>query len=216
MSITLEDANRMIQAALAKASEIDVKVSIAVCDGGGNLIALGRMDGASSISAVVAQGKAAASAGFGRPSGTLQADSPVIQAVIAAMGGRMLPAQGAVQWSRMGPWRAPSGAVALLLNRTRSVPGQDWLPCRRYFPLICRTGIRQFRRAESSSINVVHSRRNPRKRGLAVQIRCWFLGQARCNHFPRPRFHRRHDRIDDVLVQVRGDSGIAGPLEHGR
>ncbi len=96
MSITLEDANRMIQAALAKASEIDVKVSIAVCDGGGNLIAFGRMDGASSISAVVAQGKAAASAGFGRPSGTLQADSPVIQAVIAAMGGRMLPAQGAV------------------------------------------------------------------------------------------------------------------------
>jgi uncharacterized protein GlcG (DUF336 family) len=96
MSITLEDANRMIQAALAKASEIDVKVSIAVCDGGGNLIAFGRMDGASSISAVVAQGKAAASAGFGRPSGALQADSPVIQAVIAAMGGRMLPAQGAV------------------------------------------------------------------------------------------------------------------------
>ena len=96
MSITLEDANRMIQAALAKASEIGVKVSIAVCDGGGNLIAFGRMDGASSISAVVAQGKAAASAGFGRPSGTLQADSPVIQAVIAAMGGRMLPAQGAV------------------------------------------------------------------------------------------------------------------------
>ena len=96
MSITLEDANRMIQSALAKASEIGVKVSIAVCDGGGNLIAFGRMDGASSISAVVAQGKAAASAGFGRPSGTLQADSPVIQAVIAAMGGRMLPAQGAV------------------------------------------------------------------------------------------------------------------------
>ena len=96
MSITLEDANRMIQAALAKASEIGVKVSIAVCDGGGNLIAFGRMDGASSISAVVAQGKAAASAGFGRPSGTLQAASPVMQAVIAAMGGRMLPAQGAV------------------------------------------------------------------------------------------------------------------------
>ena len=45
---------------------------------------------------MVSQGKAAASAAFGRASGTLQADSPVIQAVIAAMGGNMLPARGAV------------------------------------------------------------------------------------------------------------------------
>ncbi len=96
MSITLDEANRMVQAALAKASEINVKVSIAVCDSGGGLIAFGRMDGASPVSAVVSQGKAAASAAFGRPSGTLQADSPVIQAVIAAMGGKMLPARGAV------------------------------------------------------------------------------------------------------------------------
>ena len=96
MSITLAEASRMIEAALAKAAEIDVKVSIAVCDSGGSLLAFGRMDGASPVSAIVSQGKAAASAGFGRPSGTLQADSPVIQAVIAAMGGRMLPAQGAV------------------------------------------------------------------------------------------------------------------------
>ena len=96
MSITLEEANRMVQAALGRASEIGVKVSIAVCDSGGSLVAFGRMDGASPVSATVCQGKAAASAAFGRASGTLQADSPVIQAVIAAMGGRMLPAQGAV------------------------------------------------------------------------------------------------------------------------
>ncbi len=44
----------------------------------------------------MAQGKAAASAGFGRASGSLPADSPVIQAVITTLGGRMLPAQGAV------------------------------------------------------------------------------------------------------------------------
>lgn len=96
MAITLEEANRMVQAAIAKANELNVKVSIAVCDAGGSLLAFNRMEGASPVSATVAQGKAAASAGFGRASGTLQADSPVIQAVIAAMGGRMLPAQGAV------------------------------------------------------------------------------------------------------------------------
>jgi glc operon protein GlcG len=48
------------------------------------------------VSATVAQGKAATSAGFGRPSGALPADSPVIQSIIATLGGRMLPAQGAV------------------------------------------------------------------------------------------------------------------------
>ena len=96
MAITLAEANRMVQAAVAKADELSVKVSIAVCDAGGNLLAFNRMQGASAVSATVAQGKAAASAGFGRARGTLQADSPVIQSVIATMGGRMLPAQGAV------------------------------------------------------------------------------------------------------------------------
>ena len=60
------------------------------------------MEGASAVSAIVSQGKAAASAGFGRASGALQADSPVIQAIIASMGGRMLPAQGAVPLHKNG------------------------------------------------------------------------------------------------------------------
>ena len=102
MALTLAEANRMVQAALAKAGELNVNVSIAVCDAGGNLLAFNRMEGASAVSATVAQGKAAASAGFGRASGTLQADSPVIQAVIASMGGRMLAAQGAVPVHKNG------------------------------------------------------------------------------------------------------------------
>ncbi len=96
MALTLAEANQMIQTAVEKADELGVKVSIAVCDPGGNLLAVNRMEGASAVSATVAQGKAAASAGFGRASGALPADSPVIQAVIATLGGRMLPAQGAV------------------------------------------------------------------------------------------------------------------------
>ena len=86
----------MVQAALAKAQGLNVTMSVAVCDTGGNLVALNRMDGASAVSATVAQGTAAAAAGFGRASRTLQVGSPVIQAVIAALGGRMLPARGAV------------------------------------------------------------------------------------------------------------------------
>ena len=35
MALTLADANQMIQAAIAKAEELQVKLSIAVCDTGG-------------------------------------------------------------------------------------------------------------------------------------------------------------------------------------
>jgi len=102
MALTLLEANRMVQAPIAKANGLNVKVSIAVCDAGGSLLAFNRMEGASAVSAIVAQGKAAASAGFGRASGALQADSPVIQAIITNMGGRMLPAQGAVPLHKNG------------------------------------------------------------------------------------------------------------------
>ncbi len=110
MALTLVEAHRMIQAAIAKAEEIQVKLSVAVCDIGGNLIAFSRMDGSIVVSATVAQGKAAASAGFGRPSGALAADSPVIQAVIAATGGRMLPARGAVPVYKAGEQVGAIGA----------------------------------------------------------------------------------------------------------
>ena len=63
MAITLAEANRMVQAAVAKADELSVKVSIAVCDAGGNLLAFNRMQGASAVSATVAQGKSS----VGRP-----------------------------------------------------------------------------------------------------------------------------------------------------
>src|SRR5437879_2209897 len=110
MALTLADANQMIQAAIAKAEELQVKLSIAVCDTGGNLIAFSRMNGASAVSATVAQGKAAASAGFGRARGALQADSLVIQAIIATMGGRMLPARGAVPIHQAGELVGAIGA----------------------------------------------------------------------------------------------------------
>ena len=110
MALTLVGVNRMVQAAIAKAEELQVKISVAVCDTGGNLIAFNRMNGAIVVSATVAQGKAAASAGFGRASGALQADSPVIQAVIASLGGRMLPARGAVPVYQAGELVGAIGA----------------------------------------------------------------------------------------------------------
>jgi uncharacterized protein GlcG (DUF336 family) len=43
---TLSEANRIIEAAITRARELDVNISVAVCDISGQLIALNRMDGA--------------------------------------------------------------------------------------------------------------------------------------------------------------------------
>ena len=89
MALTLDEANRIIQGALAKARELNIKISAAVCDSGGRLIALQRMDNAIWASAYGSQGKAVASAAFGRPSGELseRADQPTPRGIAAASGG---------------------------------------------------------------------------------------------------------------------------------
>ena len=104
MAITLEEANRMIGGALAQAAELNIKISAAVCDAGGRLIAMNRMDGAIWASAYGSQGKAVASAAFGRPSGDLQdrADQPTPRGIAAAEGGHMIMGQGAVPIVRNG------------------------------------------------------------------------------------------------------------------
>ena len=96
MALTLEEANRMVRAAMAKSVELNVNMSVAVCDTGGTLLAFNRMEAAVPVTATVAQGKAMASAGFGRASGGMDADSANIQSIVKIMGGRMHPHQGAV------------------------------------------------------------------------------------------------------------------------
>ena len=104
MALTLAEANQVIQAAVAKAKEMNIKVSVAVCDSGGRLVAFNRMDGAIWGSVYGSQGKAIASVAFSRPSGELQerAGTPIIQGIAAAEGGHMIPSQGAVPIIRNG------------------------------------------------------------------------------------------------------------------
>ena len=98
MALPLADANRVVQGALDKAKEMNIRISVAGCDAGGRLIAFNRMDGAIWASVYGSQGKAIASAGFARPSGELaeRAGSPIIQGIAAAEGGHMIASQGAV------------------------------------------------------------------------------------------------------------------------
>lgn len=104
MAITLEEANRIIEGALAQAAEFNIKISAAVCDAGGRPISMQRMDGAIWASSYGCQGKAVASAAFGRPSGDLQdrADQPTPRGINAASGGEMIMGQGAVPIIRNG------------------------------------------------------------------------------------------------------------------
>src|SRR5215469_512720 len=69
MSIRLAEANRAIQAVLAKAHNLAVNISVTVCDADGRLVAFQRMDGALAEADRASIGKALASARSGRPSG---------------------------------------------------------------------------------------------------------------------------------------------------
>ena len=104
MSITLDEANRALDAAIAKATEQGTKMNIAVVDAGGRLVAFKRMDGAIWAGVYGSQGKAVASAAFGRDSGVMQerAGSAIIQGIMMAEGGHMIPSQGAVPITRNG------------------------------------------------------------------------------------------------------------------
>jgi len=104
MALTLDDANRIIEGAIAKAQELDIKISVAVCDAGGRLVAFNRMNNALWAGVFGSQGKAVASAGFARPSGALQkmADSPIVRGIVAAEGGHMIASQGGVAILRDG------------------------------------------------------------------------------------------------------------------
>ena len=104
MTLTLADANRVIASAIAKAAQIGAKMNIAVCDAGGRLVAFQRMDGAMWAGSYGSQGKAVASAAFGRPSGDLtpRADHPTLRGIVMAEGNHMFLGQGAVPIFRGG------------------------------------------------------------------------------------------------------------------
>jgi glc operon protein GlcG len=111
MALTLDEANKIIQGAVAKATQLNIRVSVAVCDAGGRPLAFQRMDGAHWASAYGSQGKAIASAAFGRPSGDLsaRADQPTPRGIAAAEGGHMIMGQGAVPILRRGALEGACG-----------------------------------------------------------------------------------------------------------
>ena len=104
MAITLDEAKRILDGAIAQAEEFGIKISVAVVDNGGRTIAMNKMDGAIWASTYGCVGKAIGSSAFGRPTGEMQdrADQPTPRGIAEASGGGMILGQGAVPIIRDG------------------------------------------------------------------------------------------------------------------
>jgi len=101
MAITLDQANRIIGAALARSTEAAYKpMAVVVLDDAGNVKAVQRQDGASMLRVEIATGKAWAAIGMGVASRVLTQrakDLPAFfNAIAASVPGRFIPQTGAV------------------------------------------------------------------------------------------------------------------------
>jgi glc operon protein GlcG len=72
VSLTLEQAQALIAGAHDKAREMEIRVTVAIVDAGGLLLALGRMDGAPPLSSQIAEAKAVGAALWQREGDSLQ------------------------------------------------------------------------------------------------------------------------------------------------
>lgn len=91
--LELQDARRIIELALQEAQKNNLNVTIAVCDAGGALLCLERMDGAPAISASIAKEKAYCSAITGKASKVYE--DMVNSGRVAALKMPLVPLEGA-------------------------------------------------------------------------------------------------------------------------
>ncbi len=94
LSLTLDGAMIVLEGALAHASQIGVPQCVAVVDGGGNLLAFARMDGAKVLSQISSTTKAQTAASSGASTGGIAADNELKLAL--ATEGRLTNLRGGV------------------------------------------------------------------------------------------------------------------------
>lgn len=135
--ISLERAQRAINAVIAEANERDWKMNVAVVDSGGNLVAFQRMDGAMLASIQIAEHKARAAAVFRRETKFFENGIQVnnlnylmtLDGIVASRGGIPLIEKGELigaigcsggalthrmRWSARRAWRPLCDAVSEL------------------------------------------------------------------------------------------------------
>ena len=100
-NLSLDQANRIVTAALAKGQELGLKpLCVVVLDAGGNPLALQRQDGASTLRPQIAIGKAAGALGLGlssRKIGEMSIERPTFIASLTNLTPHgLIPAAGGV------------------------------------------------------------------------------------------------------------------------
>jgi uncharacterized protein GlcG (DUF336 family) len=101
MSLTLQQANAIVAAALAHGESLKASpISVAVLDAGGHLLAFQRQDGASNLRPQIAIAKAAGTLALGLPSRKIAEIAQAAPATIASLatlsGGGLVPSPGGV------------------------------------------------------------------------------------------------------------------------
>jgi uncharacterized protein GlcG (DUF336 family) len=120
MSISIEKAMQLVQAAHAEAESIDLAVTAVVVDESGRLVALGRMDGARPISVDIATNKAYTAASFKQPTQELSgvAGQAWFQSLIVSSNGKVTAGGGAIPLEDGGALRSPAAPT----SRTIAAP----------------------------------------------------------------------------------------------
>src|SRR5215467_3707176 len=98
MSISIEKARQLVEAAHAEAESIDLAVTAVVVDESGRVVALGRMDSARPITVDIAMNKAYTAASFQQPTDELKAvaGQAWFQSLIVSSNGRVTAGGGAI------------------------------------------------------------------------------------------------------------------------
>ena len=98
MSITMAEAQKIVDAGVAKSRELGYNVTIAVVDAAGEIAAIGRMDGSGAFNFDLSYGLAFTAAKFGQTGEQLSrfADRNWFRALSVMREGRVMVAKGAL------------------------------------------------------------------------------------------------------------------------
>lgn len=96
MSITLEEAEKLTDAAKAKAQEMGLRVTVSVVDAAGHVVTIHRMDGVGAFSVDISSAMAFTAATFGSSGSALEniQERPWFRALSTMYGGRLVASLG--------------------------------------------------------------------------------------------------------------------------
>ncbi len=102
--LTMEEVEKMLEVAHAKATEIGAACSLSVVDARGDLLGMVRMDGARWNTIDVSRGKAWAAATFQKKSAEISKEEnpALVRSLVVLQGGRIITSQGGVPVFRNG------------------------------------------------------------------------------------------------------------------